>query len=29
VDAVTGNWNHSAQMRQQIPIALRFLGLLD
>jgi pimeloyl-ACP methyl ester carboxylesterase len=29
VDAVTGHWNHSAQMREQIPIALRFLGLLD
>lgn len=29
VDAVTGHWNHSAQMRTQIPEALRFLGLLD
>ncbi|HKG11283.1 MAG TPA: prolyl oligopeptidase family serine peptidase [Gaiellaceae bacterium] len=29
VEAMTGHWNHSAEMRQQIRIALRFLGLLD
>ena len=29
VEAVTGHWLHSAQMRTQIPEALRFLGLLD
>jgi pimeloyl-ACP methyl ester carboxylesterase len=29
VEAVTGHWNHSAQMRTQIPQALRFLGVLD
>ena len=29
LDAVTGFWLHSVQMRQQIPDALRFLGLLD
>ena len=28
VEAVTGHWRHSAQMRTQIPEALRFLGLL-
>jgi poly(3-hydroxybutyrate) depolymerase len=28
VEAVTGHWLHSAQMRTQIPEALRFLGLL-
>jgi pimeloyl-ACP methyl ester carboxylesterase len=29
VEAMTGHWSHSAEMRQQIRIALRFLGLLD
>ena len=28
LDAVAGHWLHSAQMRAQIPEALRFLGLL-